>query len=286
MAESVLSAPPIDRATRDLKVPPHSVEAEQAVLGGLLLDNDAWERIADLLVEQDFYRRDHRTLFAAIRSLADSGRPFDTVTTADWLEQHGVLESAGGLAYLGELARDTPSSANIKAYAEIMYERAIRRGLARVGTDIVESAFDRDGQSASALLDLAERKVFELAERGDRARSVFAPIRQVLVEVMERIDLLYRRDDPITGVATGFDDLDARTAGLQPADLIIVAGRPSMGKTAFVGNMVEQAAIRQKLPVAVFSMEMPAEQLTMRMLSSLGRIDMHKVRTGRLQDAD
>ena len=286
MAESVLTAPPIDPATRDLKVPPHSVEAEQAVLGGLLLDNDAWERIADLLVEQDFYRRDHRTLFAAIRSLADSGRPFDTVTTADWLEQHGVLESAGGLAYLGELARDTPSSANIKAYAEIMYERAIRRGLARVGTDIVESAFDRDGQSAGALLDLAERKVFELAERGDRARSVFAPIRQVLVEVMERIDLLYRRDDPITGVATGFDDLDARTAGLQPADLIIVAGRPSMGKTAFVGNMVEQAAIRQKLPVAVFSMEMPAEQLTMRMLSSLGRIDMHKVRTGRLQDAD
>ena len=166
MAESVLTKPPVDRATRDLKVPPHSVEAEQAVLGGLLLDNDAWERIADLLIEQDFYRRDHRALFAAIRSLADSGRPFDTVTTADWLEQHGVLESAGGLAYLGELARDTPSSANIKAYAEILRERAIRRGLARVGTDIVESAFDSDGQSASTLLDLAERKVFELAERG------------------------------------------------------------------------------------------------------------------------
>ena len=286
MAESVLSTAPFDRVTHALKVPPHSIEAEQSVLGGLLIDHEAWDRIADLLIEQDFYRRDHRMVFAAIRTLADQGRPIDTVTTADWLESQGVLEEAGGLAYLGELARDTPSSANIQAYAEIMRERSVLRGLSRVGTDIAESALQSEGRSALELLDVAERKVFELAERGTRGQRLFVPIRQVLVDVMGRIDTLFHRDDPITGVATGFDDLDAMTAGLQPSDLIIVAGRPSMGKTSLAGNLVEQAAIKQKLPVAVFSMEMPAEQLTMRMLSSLGRINQQRVRTGRLQDAD
>ena len=286
MVETVLSEAPYDRGIRALKVPPHSIEAEQSVLGGLLIDNEAWERVADILIEQDFYRRDHRMLFAAIRSLADRGRPFDTVTTADWLESQGVLEEAGGLAYIGELARDTPSSANIGTYAEIMRERAVLRGLSRVGTDITESALQNEGRSALDLLDLAERKVFELAERGTRGQRLFVPIRDVLTSVMDRIDMLFGRDDPITGVATGFEELDAKTAGLQPSDLIIVAGRPSMGKTSFAGNLVEEAAIKQKLSVAVFSMEMPAEQLTMRMLSSLGGIDQHRVRTGRLQDAD
>ena len=286
MAETVLSAAPYERGTRALKVPPHSIEAEQSVLGGLLIDNEAWERVADILIEQDFYRRDHRMVFAAIRSLADRGRPFDAVTTADWLESQGVLEEAGGLAYIGELARDTPSSANIDTYAEIIRERAVLRGLSRVGTDITESALQNEGRSALELLDLAERKVFELAERGTRGQRLFVPIRDVLANVMERIDMLFGRDDPITGVATGFEELDAKTAGLQPSDLIIVAGRPSMGKTSFAGNLVEEAAIKQKLAVAVFSMEMPAEQLTMRMLSSLGGIDQHRVRTGRLQDTD
>ena len=286
MVETVLSEAPYDRGIRALKVPPHSIEAEQSVLGGLLIDNEAWERVADILIEQDFYRRDHRMLFAAIRSLADRGRPFDTVTTADWLESQGVLEEAGGLAYIGELARDTPSSANIGTYAEIMRERAVLRGLSRVGTDITESALQNEGRSALDLLDLAERKVFELAERGTRGQRLFVPIRDVLTSVMDRIDMLFGRDDPITGVATGFEELDAKTAGLQPSDLIIVAGRPSMGKTSFAGNLVEEAAIKQKLSVAMFSMEMPAEQLTMRMLSSLGGIDQHRVRTGRLQDAD
>ena len=286
MAETVLSEAPYERGTRALKVPPHSIEAEQSVLGGLLIDNEAWERVADILIEQDFYRRDHRMVFAAIRSLADRGRPFDAVTTSDWLESQGVLEEAGGLAYIGELARDTPSSANIGPYAEIIRERAVLRGLARVGTDITESALQNEGRSALDLLDLAERKVFELAERGTRGQRLFVPIRDVLANVMDRIDMLFGRDDPITGVATGFEELDAKTAGLQPSDLIIVAGRPSMGKTSFAGNLVEEAAIKQKLSVAVFSMEMPAEQLTMRMLSSLGGIDQHRVRTGRLQDAD
>ena len=286
MPETVLSEAPFDRGTRALRIPPHSIEAEQSVLGGLLIDNEAWERVADILIEQDFYRRDHRMLFAAIRSLADRGRPFDTVTTADWLESQGVLEETGGLVYVGELARDTPSSANIGAYAEIVRERSVLRGLSRVGTDIAESALQNEGRSALELLDLAERKVFELAERGTRGQRVFVPIRDVLAKVMDRIDMLSGRDDPLTGVATGFEELDAMTAGLQSSDLIIVAGRPSMGKTSFAGNLVEEAAIRQKLPVAMFSMEMPAEQLTMRMLSSLGHIDQHRVRTGRLRDAD
>ena len=286
MAESVLSESSFHRDTRALRVPPHSIEAEQSVLGGLLIDNEAWERIADVVIEQDFYRRDHRMVFAAIRALADQGRPFDALTTADWLEGQGVLDEAGGLAYLGELARDTPSSANIGAYAEIMRERAVLRGLSRVGTEIAESALQNEGRSALDLLDIAERKVFELAERGTPGQRLFVPIRDVLANVMDRIDTLFGRDDPITGVATGFEELDAKTAGLQSSDLIVVAGRPSMGKTSLVGNLVEEAAINQKLPVAVFSMEMPAEQLTMRMLSSLGRIDQHRVRTGRLQDAD
>ncbi len=286
MAETVLSEASSGRSARALRVPPHSIEAEQSVLGGLLIDNEAWERVADILIEQDFYRRDHRMVFAAIQSLADRGRPIDTLTTADWLESQGVLGEAGGLAYLGELARDTPSSANIGDYAEILRERAVLRGLSRVGTDIAESALQNEGKSALELLDLAERKVFELAERGTRGQRVFAPIRDVLADVYERIQVLSSRDDPITGVATGFEELDAKTAGLQRSDLIIVAGRPSMGKTSFAGNLVEEAAITQKLSVAVFSMEMPAEQLTMRMLSSLGHVDQHRVRTGRLQDAD
>ena len=286
MAEPVLSEVPFDRQTRALRVPPHSIEAEQSVLGGLLIDNEAWERVADILVEQDFYRRDHRLVFAAVRALADQGRPFDTVTTADSLESQSILEEAGGLAYLGELARYTPSSANIGAYAEIVRERSVLRALSRVGTDIAESALQSEGRTSFDLLDLAERKVFELAERGVRGQRAYAPIQEVLTKVADRIDTLFSRDDPITGVATGFEELDARTAGLQPSDLIIVAGRPSMGKTSLLGNLVEEAAIKQRLPVAVFSMEMPAEQLTMRMLSSLGHIDQHRVRTGRLQDSD
>jgi len=286
MPETVLSEHPADNTTASLKVPPHSIEAEQSVLGGLMLDNAAWDRVADVVSEQDFYRRDHRLIFQAVGALSEESRPFDVVTLAEWLESHGCLDEAGGLAYLGELARNTPSAANIVAYADIVRERAVLRGLIAVGTDIANSGFSTEGRSAAQLLDLAEQRVFEIAERGARGRAGFFPIKEVLVNVMDRIDTLFHRESAITGVATGFTDLDERTSGLQPSDLIIVAGRPSMGKTALAMNVVEQAAIKDRLAVGVFSMEMSAEQLTMRMLSSLGRIDQHKVRTGRLDDDD
>ena len=269
-----------------LRVPPHSVEAEQAVLGGVLLDNDAWDRVADILAGTHFYRSDHRAVYEAVSSLCDEGRPCDAVTVAERLDRDGRLESAGGLAYLAELAENTPSAANIVAYAEIVRERAVLRELIRASTEIAETAFRPQGRGALEVLDEAERHVFAIVERGRSGQRESVAIRDVLSGVMERIDELSRRDNPITGVPTGFKDLDQKTAGLQRGDLIIVAGRPSMGKTAFAMNLVEVAAIRAELPVIVFSMEMPAEQLTMRMLSSLGRIDQQRVRTGRLDHDD
>ena len=269
-----------------LRVPPHSVEAEQAVLGGVLLDNGAWDRIADAVAGAHFYRRDHRVVFDAIAALCDEGQPCDVVTVAERLDRDGQLESSGGLAYLADLAENTPSAANIVAYAAIVRERAVLRELIRIGTEIADSAFRPEGRAALDLLDDAERRIFEIAERGGAGRRESVAIKDVLVSVMERIDELSRRDNPITGVPTGFDDLDRKTAGLQQGDLVIVAGRPSMGKTSFSMNIVEMAAIRARLPVIVFSLEMPAEQLVMRMLSSLGRIDQQKVRTGKLEHED
>ena len=269
-----------------LRIPPHSVEAEQAVLGGVLIDNDAWDRIAGILTAAHFYRNDHRAVFDAVSGLCDEGRPCDAVTVAERLDRDGQLESSGGLAYLAELAENTPSAANIVAYAEIVRERAVLRELIRTSTEIADSAFRPQGRGALELLDDAERRIFEIAERGSAGRRESVAIKDVLSEVMERIDELSRQENPITGVPTGFSDLDQLTAGLQRGDLVIVAGRPSMGKTAFAMNIVEEAAIRDKLSVVVFSMEMPAEQLTMRMLSSLGRIDQQKVRTGRLGHDD
>jgi len=286
MPDTAFSSPSLEPTPSALKVPPHSIEAEQSVLGGLMLENPAWDRVADLITETDFYRGEHRRIFTAISALADESRPFDVVTISEWLENRDELEKVGGLAYLGELAKNTPSAANISSYASIVRERAVLRGLISVGSAITESAFNTEGRSATDLMDHAEQRVFEIAERGARAGGGFAPVREVLVNVMDRIDTLYHSEASLTGVSTGFNDLDDKTSGLQPSDLIIVAGRPSMGKTAFAMNVVEQAAIKEKLAVAVFSMEMPAEQLTMRMLSSLGRIDQHKVRTGKLADDD
>ena len=269
-----------------LRIPPHSVEAEQAVLGGVLIDNDAWDRIAGILTAAQFYRNDHRAVFDAVSGLCDEGRPCDAVTVAERLDRDGQLESSGGLAYLADLAENTPSAANIVAYAEIVRERAVLRELIRTSTEIADSAFRPQGRGALDLLDDAERRIFEIAERGSAGRRESVAIKELLSQVMERIDELSRQENPITGVPTGFSDLDQLTAGLQRGDLVIVAGRPSMGKTAFAMNIVEEAAIRDKLSVVVFSMEMPAEQLTMRMLSSLGRIDQQKVRTGRLGHDD
>jgi replicative DNA helicase len=286
MTEFAYPAEVYDAGTEALKVPPHSLQAEQAVVGGLMLDNGAWDQVADRVGEQDFYRRDHRLVFAAIRRLAEAGQPFDVVTLAEQLERTGELESVGGLAYLGLLAKNTPSAANIKAYADIVRERSVLRQLIRVSTEIADSAFQPEGRRAAELLDEAEKRVFEIAEQGARGSRGFVGIKELLTKAVDRIDLLFQQDSPLTGAPTGFSDFDDMTSGLQPSDLIIVAGRPSMGKTTFAMNMAEHVAIKAQRPVAVFSMEMPGEQLAMRMMSSLGRIDQHKIRTGRLDDDD
>ena len=277
-----------DKQLDAIKLPPHSVEAEQSVLGGLLLENTAWEKIADLITEADFYRHDHRLIYRHITTLIERAKPADVITVAESLESNAELINVGGLAYLGALAQNTPSAANIRRYAEIVRERSVMRKLVTVGTDIAESAYNPMGRSASQLLDEAEGKVFEIAEAGARGQQGFTEIQPLLTQVVERIDELFQRDNPsdITGIPTGFHDLDQKTSGLQSGDLVIVAGRPSMGKTAFSLNIAENVALETGLPVAVFSMEMAGTQLVMRMLGSIGRLDQHKVRTGRLQDDD
>ena len=272
--------------TRDLKVPPHSIEAEQAVLGGLMLDNRAWEQVADRIAEEDFYRKEHRLILRAIARLEANDMPFDVITLSEELEKTHELDDAGGLAYLGRLAKDTPSAANIKAYADIVRERSVLRQLIEIGTDIAGSAFNPDGRESKELLDEAERRVYQIAEQGTRAGKGFVDIKRLLTSTVEQIDYLFEQQGRITGVPTGFTDFDEKTNGLQKGDLVIVAGRPSMGKTTFSMNIAENAAIAGKVPVAVFSMEMPAESLAMRMISSLGRIDQHHLRTGQLTDDD
>ncbi|MFA5627330.1 MAG: replicative DNA helicase [Thiohalomonadaceae bacterium] len=269
-----------------LKVPPHSIEAEQAVLGGLMLDNSAWDRMADLVMEEDFYRRDHRLIFQAIRRLLEKSDPCDVVTLAEWLDKKGQLDEAGGVAYLGNLAGNTPSVANIKSYASIVRERSVLRQLIRVTNEIAETAFNPAGRGVFELLDEAEKKVYQIADQGARSRVGFAVMKDLLVKTVDKIDQLFGLDSPITGLATGYTDFDEMTAGLQQSDLVIVAGRPSMGKTSFAMNIVEHVAIKEQKPVAVFSMEMPGEQLAMRMMSSLGHINQKKVRTGKLDDDD
>lgn len=275
-----------DNPTERLKVPPQSVEAEQSVIGGLMLDNQRWDQIADKVTPDDFYRKEHRLIFRAIANLCDENQPADVVTVSEWLEKNAELENAGGLAYLGALANNTPSAANVVAYAAIVRERALMRNLIRVANNVANSAYNPEGRSAGELLDTAEKNIMDISEQGAGRRGSFQPIKTLLTGAVDRIDKLFRSDSPITGVSSGFSDLDAMTSGLQPGDLVIVAGRPSMGKTSFAMNIAETAAVSQKLPVAIFSMEMPGEQLAMRMMSSLGRINAHKVRTGKLEDDD
>lgn len=275
-----------DHAVDSLKVPPHSIQAEQSVLGGLMLDNQTWDSVADKVVETDFYRRDHQLIFRAIAQLAEKQDPFDVVTLSEVLESTGELKDVGGLAYLGMLAKDTPSAANIVAYANIVRDRSVLRQLIHIGTEISDSAFSTEGRETADLLENAERKVFEIAEQRQRGQGGFSSIKSLLAKAVDKIETLYELDGDITGASTGFTDLDEKTSGLQPADLIIVAGRPSMGKTTIAMNMAENVALKSGMPVAVFSMEMPGEALAMRMMSSLGRIDQHKVRTGKLDDDD
>nr|WP_052470049.1 replicative DNA helicase [Thiolapillus brandeum] len=276
--------PEMDAEVEQLRVPPHSLQAEQSVIGGLMLDNSTWDQVADRVSAEDFYRREHQLIFSVIALLADEQKPFDVVTLAEELERREELEDVGGLPYLAALAEDTPSAANIRAYADIVREHSVTRQLIRVGTEIAESGFRPEGRKVAQLLDEAENKVFQIAEQRNKEGEGFQPIKSLLGKAVDRIDELFGNEDPITGLSTGFDDFDKMTSGLQPADLVIVAGRPSMGKTTFAMNMAENVAIKSGKPVAVFSMEMPGESLTMRMISSLGRIDGHRIRTGQLDD--
>ncbi|MGO2132688.1 MAG: replicative DNA helicase [Halomonas sp.] len=274
-----------DRETAALKVPPHSLEAEQSVLGGLMLDNQAWDDVSDRLMADDFYRYEHRLIFNAMIQLAESSNPLDVVTLSEALEGRDQLDSVGGLAYLAELARTTPSASNIRAYADIVRERATLRKLIRAANQVAESAFAPQGRNSTELVNEAERLVFQISEERPKDGGPIG-MSELLTRAVNRIDELFNMQGEMTGLSTGFRDLDGMTSGLQPSDLVIIAGRPSMGKTTFAMNLVEHAVISGDKPVMVFSMEMPAESLMLRMLSSLGRIDQTKVRTGQLEDED
>jgi len=290
VVQSVARVEATDPQLVALKVPPHSVEAEQSLLGALLLDNQAFDRVADLVSGEDFYRDDHRRIWRHIAKLVEQTRPADVVTVGESIEASEDKDKAGGPAYLAALAQNTPSSLNIRRYAELVRERAVQRRLAQVATEIAEAALAPSGKEVAQLLDEAESKIFQIAESGARKDTGLIGISPVLAKVFERIDHLHSQDNPsdITGVPTGFNDLDSRTAGLQPQDLIIIAGRPSMGKTAFALNIAEHVALHPtvKLPVAIFSMEMSASQLAMRMLSSMAKVDQSRMRTGRLNDEE
>jgi replicative DNA helicase len=273
-------------AEQRLKVPPHSIEAEQSLLGGLMLDHKAWDKVADVVSEADFYRKDHQRIFAAIADLAEDANPCDVVTVSEWLDARGELETAGGLEYLASLANETPGAANARSYAKILRERSMLRALITAGNEISGAAFSSDGRSAAEIVDDAERRVFEIAESGARGKSGFKSLKQILPEAVDRIDVLHQSDGDITGIPSGFNEFDKLTAGLQGGDLVIVAGRPSMGKTTFAVNIAENAAIGAKIPTAIYSMEMPSQQLAFRMISSLGRVDQTHLRTGRFPDED
>lgn len=276
-----------DKQVAAIKMPPHSIEAEQSVLGGLMLDNEAWDRVSEKVVEQDFYLRSHRFIFSAMLRLAESNQPIDLITVSEALEANQQLEDIGGFAYLGEIAKNTPSAANILAYAEIVRERAVVRDMIAVAHDIADAGYDTQGRTSAELLDFAETKVFKIAEQRANANEGPEPINNILAKTIDKIDELYRSpQNGITGLSTGYVDLDKMTNGLQPSDLIIVAARPSMGKTTFAMNLAEHAAITSDKPVLIFSLEMPSDQIMMRMLASLGRINQTKVRTGQLEDED
>lgn len=276
-----------DRQVEGLKMPPHSLEAEQSVLGGLMLDNERWDIVAERVSGKDFFNRQHRLIFSEMRRLLESGKPIDLITLSESLEQKSNLDAVGGFAYLAELSKNTPSAANISAYADIVRERAVVREMIAVAHEIADAGYDPQGRSSEDLLDLAESRVFQIAE--DRASKDEGPksIDRILEDTVVRIEQLYQKPhDGITGVSGGYLDLDKKTAGLQKSDLIIVAARPSMGKTTFAMNLCENAAMTEDKPVLIFSLEMPGEQIMMRMLASLSRVDQTRIRTGQLDDED
>ncbi len=284
--------PRLESQLKAARIPPHSIEAEQAVLGGLMLtersgrSETAWDKIAGRVGVEDFYVASHRSIFQGISYLLENDKRPDLVTLNDWLDKNELLEESGGLHYLAALEQETPSAANIVAYADIVRDRSVLRQLIGVGNEIADVAYRPEGRTNKELLDFAESKVFAIAEQNIQDSTGFKNIRPILANAIDRIDTLFNSDGGITGVSTGFDDLDEKTSGLQPSDLIIVAGRPSMGKTSFSMNLAENVAMSSEGSVAIFSMEMPAEQLAMRMLSSLGRVELQKIRTGELGESD
>ena len=269
-----------------LRVPPQSVEAEQAVIGGLMLAPDSLDRVGDFLTEHDFYRRDHRLIYRAIRELSEKNKPFDAVTLGEWFEVNALSEQIGGTGYLIELASSTPSAANIRAYAEIVREKAVMRQLIEAGTEIVNDGFQPEGRDSQEVLSAAEMKVFKIAEQGRRGRADFVPLREAMKDAFGILQERYENQGNVTGLPTGFHDLDEMTAGLQPSDLIILAARPAMGKTTLALNIAEYGALKTKKAVAVFSMEMSASQLAFRLISSIGRVNATRLRTGQLEDED
>lgn len=268
-----------------VKVPPHSIDAEQSVLGGLMLDNRAFDQVADRIREEDFYRHEHKLIYRAIGRLVEGSKPIDVLTVSEALREVHELDQVGGEVFLFELANNTPSAANIAAYADIVRERSVLRRLAAAATDITETVFNSQGRSVTELLDLAERSVFAISEQGSRGEGP-VNVKEYLAKTMDRIDTLFHSKEAITGVPTGYHDFDEMTSGLQSSDLVIIAGRPSMGKTTLAMNIAEHVVIKSRSPVLIFSMEMPGEAIVMRLLSSLCRIDQLRIRTGKLNDED
>ncbi len=275
-----------DQQIAQLRVPPHSIEAESSVLGGLLLDNSAWDRMGDLLTDNDFYRHEHKLIFSAISILINGSKPADVITVFEQLQNQGKAEGMGGLGYLNSLAQYVPSSSNIRRYAEIVRERSILRKLVTASDEIATNAFSPQGRAVEKILDEAEQKIFNIGEEGSRMKQGFQSMDTLVVDLMDRVQEMADNPNDITGVPTGFYDLDRMTSGLQAGDLVVLAARPSMGKTAFAINIAEHVALNEGLPVAVFSMEMGAAQLAVRVVGSIGRIDQGHLRTGKLTDEE
>jgi replicative DNA helicase len=275
-----------DRQIAQLRIPPHSIEAESSVLGGLLLDNSAWDRVGDLLKDADFYRYEHRLVFEAMSSLINASKPADVITVFEHLQGMGKADEVGGLTYLNALAQYVPSASNIRRYAEIVRERAILRKLVTVSDEIATNAFNPKGRPVASILDESEQKIFNIGEEGSRMKRGFQGMDTLVVDLLDRVQEMADNPNDITGVPTGFYDLDRMTAGLQAGDMVVLAARPSMGKTAFAINIAEHVALNEGLPVAVFSMEMGAAQLAVRIVGSIGRIDQSHLRTGKLTDEE
>ena len=277
---------PTDRQVAQLRIPPHSLEAESSVLGGLLLDNSAWDRVGDVLVDSDFYRYEHRLVYSAVGKLVNETKPADVITVYEELQRQGKGDEIGGLVYLNALAQYVPSASNIRRYAEIVRERSILRKLVSASDEIATSAFNPKGRAVDKILDEAEGKIFKIGEEGSRMKQGFQAMDGLVVQLLDRVQEMADNPNDVTGVPTGFVDLDRMTAGLQAGDLVVLAARPSMGKTAFAINIAEHVALNEQLPVAVFSMEMGAAQLAVRIVGSIGRIDQGHLRTGKLTDEE